>query len=77
MTKTPRFFDLCFEAHRTDGNVVAVRVNGRWIVRPRVECDVPIRSVYKGAKAKQPRFYFRGYGYVSTYKDYVHIGYGR
>ncbi len=74
---TPRAFKLCFDDHHADGKVAAILTNGHWTCRARIECDVPIHSVYAGPTAKQPRFYFAGVGCVTIYADYIHIGYGR
>ncbi len=48
---------LCFEAHRKDGKVWSIRHNGTWSHWARVVCEVPMLTVYKGPKAKQPRAY--------------------
>ena len=61
MPDAPRFL-LCYEATRADGQVWAIRTNRRWTLVHEVFVDVPVKTVFKGAHAKQPRAYLEGRG---------------
>lgn len=54
---------LCFEQHRTDGLVWALRFGRRWYVAAHVEFrDIPTMDTeYRGPTAKQPRAVLRGH----------------
>ncbi len=72
----PRTFWLHFNrinAQRRNPNVWTVHLSDQCIQTKSVECLVPIRTVYKGATARQPRAYFKGVGRIRTYKDKVRI----
>ena len=47
-----------------EGKVWAVAVGNRWHTCRRVICNVPIHTVFKGPKARQPKAYLRGTGRV-------------
>jgi len=60
---------LCFQAHRTDGNIWAVWHGGEWHLAPRVRSDdVTWATVYKGLTAKQPRAYLQATEPVNLYR---------
>lgn len=59
-------FKLCFEAHRADGRVWAVYFKRRWRLAPLVNVMVPVRTVYCGPKARQPRAYLEGHASAVT-----------
>ena len=60
----PKPFVLCFEAHRKDGRVWAVRQGRVWRLTKMVEVQVPTSTVYRGAKARQPKAYLYGVGVI-------------
>lgn len=62
--KRARPFILCFEAHRSDGNVWAVQQARRWTLAPAVDVRVPTVTVYRGRDVEQPRAYLQGVGVV-------------
>lgn len=60
-------FALCFEAHRPDGLVWALKHpvsdvdnDESWTLYRAVDVYVPIASVYRGQQANQPKAYFTG-----------------
>ena len=53
---------LCFDAHRPDGKVWAVKVGRRWHNVKHLDIFVPMFTVYLGPKARQPRAYLRATG---------------
>lgn len=60
-------FALCFEAHRADGRVWAVKApvvdidDGHdWILTPRVSVECPVRTMYRDGPT-QPRAYLHGH----------------
>lgn len=56
---------VCFEAHREDGLVWAVKTGGRWTLTAAVDIQVGMRSVYRGRSATQPKAFFVGMGHVT------------
>lgn len=61
---TARPFVLCFEAHRLDGQVWAVRQGRSWRLTKTVDVLVPVMTVYRGPAARQPKAYLYGVGVV-------------
>lgn len=61
---TARPFVLCFEAHRADGKVWAIRQGRVWRLTKVVEVRVPLSTVYRGPVARQPKAYLAGVGVV-------------
>jgi hypothetical protein len=64
----PRPFLLCFEGHRVDGWVWAVRVDGRrhrWHFAREVSLLAPTLTRYQGPTAREPRAYLAGVGVVT------------
>lgn len=59
-----RSFILCFDAHSATGRVWAVRVGRTWRTTRDVRCTVPLKTVYRGPSARQPRAYLAGVGRV-------------
>lgn len=59
-----RPFVLCFEAHRADGKVWAVRQGRVWRLTKLVSVHVPLSTVYVGPAARQPKAYLCGTGVV-------------
>ena len=59
---------LCFDAHARDGNVWAIREGNTWHRVASIDARVPLRTVYRGPKAKQPRAYLRGQGVVTMHR---------
>ena len=60
-------FAVCFEAHRKDFNVWAVKAplgdiddDQDWQLSPSVLISVPVTTIYRGPQAKQPRAYLTG-----------------
>lgn len=66
---TPKHFILCFEAHRKDGRVWAVRQEGSWRLSREVDVLVPMNTVYRGPSARQPKAYLEGFGVVRGDKE--------
>lgn len=67
MKKKTRVFWLHFNrfnAKRNAKDVWTVHLSDRCIQTPQVTCNVPIKTVYKGDKATQPRAFFRGEGVI-------------
>lgn len=60
----PRPFVLCFEAHRPDGKVWAVRQGRVWRLAKTVDVFVPVMTCYRGPTARQPKAYVYGVGVV-------------
>lgn len=61
----PARFILCFDQARANGKVACVRQRGKWHLAHRVECHVYTATVYRGANARQPRFYLEGIGRIT------------
>jgi len=61
---TPKPFVLCFEAHRADGRVWAVRQGRVGRLTKMVEVQVPTSTVYRGPTARQPKAYMYGVGVI-------------
>ena len=55
---------VCFDNHADDGLVWAVREGNRWHRAAEIDIQVPMQSVYRGPRARQPRAYFRAQGRV-------------
>lgn len=68
-----RPFVLCFEAHRGDGRVWAVRQGRVWRLTRSVEVQVPTSTVYRGPTARQPKAYVYGVGVVRGDDDAIVI----
>ena len=61
----PQRFILCFErTNAREGYVWSVKIGRRWIHAREVHCWVDVRTRWEGARAKQPRAYLEGEGYV-------------
>lgn len=59
--KKPRRFILCIDRFDAIGNRVwAVGTGDAWTVAKRVDVRVPVVTVFKGPKAKQPKAYLTG-----------------
>lgn len=43
---------LCFDAHRTDGLVWSIDVDGKWLNVSEVELRVPMRTAYRARGLK-------------------------
>lgn len=57
---------LCVEdLNRSDGKVWAVQVKGRWQFARTVWLNIPLVTVFKGAKARQPKAFLVGVGRVT------------
>lgn len=56
---------VCFDNHADDGLVWAVREGNQWHRAAHIDIRVPLTSVYRGPKARQPRAYFRTHGAVT------------
>jgi hypothetical protein len=69
----PKPFVLCFEAHRKDGRVWAVRQGRGWRLTRAVDVLVPTNTVYRGPQARQPRAYLEGIGVVRGNQDAMTI----
>ena len=72
MSKKPRAFRLHFNrfgAKRYAKDVWTVHVTGACLAASKVDCRVPVETVYLGDEAKQPRAYLRGKGIVTCHKD--------
>ena len=66
----PQTLWLCFDAHAADGLVWAVRAGRTWLRAAVVETDgIEWMTVYRGPRARQPRAYLRGAGYVIRHAD--------
>jgi hypothetical protein len=50
---------LCFEAHRPDGRVWAIRHRGKWTRAARVIVNAPTYTEYRGKDARQPKAFLR------------------
>ena len=61
-----RPFILCYEATREDGIVWALRWGVKWFYAREVDIRVPVHTVFRGPKARQPRAYLRGHGRLTT-----------
>lgn len=57
---------LCFEAHRRDGLVWAVRHGNRWHRAKTVLVHCPMTTVYR-PKSREPRAYLRGLARLTKY----------
>lgn len=55
---------VCFDKHRRDRKVAAVRHNNIWHEAKEIRLYAPARTVYRGRGARQPVFYFRCLGPV-------------
>lgn len=65
---------ICFEAHRPDGEVWAVKWRNEWLTAPSVHCGVPLTTVYRGAESPQPRAYLQGVaGRVTKHAGIIRI----
>lgn len=64
---------VCFEAHRPDGLVWAVRYGNQWVETRQVWTTIPLATVYRGVKAPQPKAYLRGAGIVRGDAELVTI----
>lgn len=62
-----RPFILCYEATREDGIVWALRWGVKWFYARHVTLNVPVQTVFKGVKARQPRAFLRGRGRLTTH----------
>lgn len=51
---------LCFDAHRTDNQVWAIRHGNQWHRAKSVDARIPMQTVYRGPQAKQPKAYLVG-----------------
>lgn len=60
----PSKFVLCFENHATDGLVWALKVGRTWTRHREIVCFAPLKTVYKGREARQPRAYMVGEGVI-------------
>jgi hypothetical protein len=61
----PRKFLLCIDRlDKADGKVWAVKVGSRWFLAHTVHVWVDVVTVFKGAKARQPKAYLEGGGVV-------------
>lgn len=67
----PRVCVLCYEATCQTGLVWAVKW-GRtpWRTAKYVQVDMPMTTVFRGPKAKQPKAYLRGVGFVSDLPEH-------
>lgn len=69
----PRAVLVCFEDHRADGRVWAVRVNtgkrARWRFAKELSILCPLVTQYRGPHAPQPRAFLVGYGVVTRLGD--------
>jgi hypothetical protein len=66
----PQTLWLCFDAHAADGRVWAIRAGRMWLRAAVVETDgVEWATIYRGPRARQPRAYLRGTGYVIRRAD--------
>lgn len=66
-------FILCFEAHRTDGQVWAVKYGRSWQLAKTVRLEVPVETVYLGLTCRQPRAFLTGLGVISRDGDHLVI----
>jgi hypothetical protein len=60
-------FLVCFEAHAAGRrpNVWAVRIGRVWHEASEVEIHVPVVTIYRGARAPEPRAFLAGTGIVT------------
>lgn len=67
--RKPRPFILCFDSHRPDGLVWTIKQGGRWSMAREITVLVPMRTVYRGSLARQPKAFLVGEGVVSRKGD--------
>lgn len=64
--KRSKSFIVCFEAHRKDGKVWAVKYGRHWHEFKGVTIRVPVVTVYLGESARQPKAYLKGEGVLTV-----------
>jgi hypothetical protein len=65
LKRTARTLTVCFDKDRPNGEVWAVRDGYYWHVASAVSIQVPMTTVYRGRKGRQPRAYLTGRGRVT------------
>lgn len=65
MKSRPKRFILCFESHRKDGRVWAIKTGGKWITARFVALQVPtLMTRYRPNARTQPKAMLCGVGLV-------------
>jgi len=69
LPRSERFLVCVNNLEDPAGRVWLVRARGKWLTARAVQIEVPVTTVFRGPKARQPKAYLQGVGRVRRRRD--------